>query len=109
MATYRVKVIREGYKRSSTYDARFMEKHPELDTEQAYIDAAYDRLDQIRDSAKRRAAALARESTNMPGQRYDLDVRVRVALDRAESLDIGDESSHFPRIDAADHKRRYVG
>src|ERR1051326_5830744 len=83
--------------------------HPELQQEQAYVDAAYERLDEIRASAKERAPAWARESTRVPGHQYDRDVSVRVALYRAERLDIGDESLVFGRTDADDGPRLYVG
>lgn len=83
--------------------------HPDHEHEQAYIDRAYQRLDETREKARRRAAQHARESTTMPGQRYDRDVSVRVALHRAESLDIGDESIIFGRTDAAGGERFYVG
>ena len=83
--------------------------HPELHQEQAYVDAAYERLDEIRAQAKQRAATWARESTRVPGHQYDRDVSVRVALYRAEQLDIGDESLIFGRTDADDGARLYVG
>ncbi|MCA1834308.1 MAG: ATP-binding domain-containing protein [Actinomycetota bacterium] len=85
------------------------EKHPEQEAEQRYIDAAYRRLDETREKAKQRAAQHARESTTMPGQQYDRDVSVRVALLRAQSLDIGDESIIFGRTDATSDERYYIG
>ncbi len=85
------------------------ESHPEQQAEQLYIDHAYERLDETREKAKKRAEQHAIESITMPGQRYDRDVAVRVALHRAESLDIGDESIIFGRTDSAEGERYYIG
>jgi len=86
-----------------------LSEHPEHDTEQAYIDRAYERLDKLREKAMERAAEHARESTRMFGQGYDRDVSVGVALKRAAELDIGDESIIFGRTDATAGERYYIG
>lgn len=86
-----------------------MNDHPEHDAEQAYIDQAYERLDELRAQAFERAAQHARETTRMFGQGYDRDVSVGVALKRAAELDVGDESIIFGRTDAATGERYYIG
>lgn len=83
--------------------------HPEHAAEQAYIDHAYQRLDQIREQAIDRAAKHAREKATTFSQVYDRDVSVRVALHRAETLDIGDESIIFGRTDSTEGDRYYIG
>ncbi len=83
--------------------------HPEHEQEQAYIDHAYERLETIREQANQRAARLMRESTTMYGQQFDRDVAVRVALHRASSLDIGDESIIFGRTDSLTEERYHIG
>ncbi|HVL90970.1 MAG TPA: hypothetical protein VM841_12125, partial [Actinomycetota bacterium] len=86
-----------------------MNRHPEHEAEQAYIERAYQRLDDLRAMALERAAEHARETTRMFGQGYDRDVSVGVALKRAAELDIGDESIIFGRIDAETGERYYIG
>lgn len=83
--------------------------HPELEAEQAYVDHAYDRLDEIRAEAKRRAEAHGRERGPTLAGVYERDVAVRVALYRAESLDVGDESLCFGRTDDETGERHYIG
>ncbi|MHB8511779.1 MAG: HelD family protein [Actinomycetota bacterium] len=84
--------------------------HPEQEAEQAYINHAYERLDAIRADAIKRAQTHMAEPTKMFGQQYDRDVSVRVALYRAQSLDIGDESIIFGRTDSdSSEDRFYIG
>jgi DNA helicase IV len=83
--------------------------HPEMASEQAHIDAAYARLDQMRSNAAARAAALFDQREGTLQHLYERDVIVRTALARAEDLDIGDLSLVFGRIDRTDAERYYIG
>lgn len=83
--------------------------HPELADEQAYIEAAYTRLEQIRDDAAARAARDAGTKVTSFQMVYERDVAVRTALERARSLQIGDEGLCFGRTDHDDGARFYIG
>jgi len=83
--------------------------HPDLPAEQAYIDAAYDRLDEIREEAIARANERARQHETAFQLVYERDVAVRFALERARSLDVGDESLIFGRTDSEHDERYYIG
>ena len=83
--------------------------HPDLLAEQAYIDAAYSRLDEIREEAISRANERARQHETAFQAVYERDVAVRVALERARSLDVGDESLIFGRTDHEQGDRYYIG
>ncbi|HVL33349.1 MAG TPA: hypothetical protein VM600_07190, partial [Actinomycetota bacterium] len=83
--------------------------HPELAAEQAYIDRAYDRLEEIRTEATARANLHARRRDSSFQGTYERDVAVRVALERARSLNIGDESLCFGRMDTEEDQRFYIG
>lgn len=84
-------------------------QHPELPAEQAYLDAAYLRLEQIRDEAAARAATHAAAKTTAFQAVYERDVAVRTALERARSMQIGDEALCFGRTDHENGDRFYIG
>ncbi len=77
-----------------------MSTHPDLRSEQAYIDRAYDRLE-----AMRRAAEDLRDSVIDAGPggthqaRVERDVFVQTSLQRLEQLQLGRASLIFGRID----------
>jgi len=76
--------------------------HPELVTEQAYIDAAYARLDAMRASAAAVAAGFADVGAGGTHQaRLERDVADSVTRRRLAALDIGDSSLVFGRLDRA--------
>src|SRR3954452_8528122 len=79
-----------------------MAAHPDLESEQAYIDHAYQRLDAMRATA----SATLRDafSQNAGGTfqvRTERDVIVRTTLSRLDQLQIGSEPLVFGRIDRA--------
>ena len=74
--------------------------HPELATEQAYIDAAYARLDAMRASAAAVAAGFAEVGAGGTHQaRLERDVADSVTRRRLAALDIGDSALVFGRLD----------
>jgi len=74
--------------------------HPELATEQAYIDAAYARLDAMRASAAAVAAGFADVGAGGTHQaRLERDVADSVTRRRLAALDIGDSALVFGRLD----------
>jgi len=77
--------------------------HPELAGEQAYIDAAYARLDAMRASAAAVSAGFAEVGAGGPHQaRLERDVADSVTRRRLAALDIGDAPLVFGRLDRAD-------
>src|SRR5439155_17384612 len=84
-------------------------EHPDLRSEQAYIDHAYERVEAIRDSnAKWRDSALRWQG----GTHQAIDERevfVRKTMERLTQLEIGDASLVFGRIDRDDRDRFYIG
>lgn len=92
--------------------------HPELSTEQAYVDRAYARLEAMRSAAR----AMVREAFGEHGGTFqattERDIRVRQGLVRLERLELGRESLVFGRIDGhseptsdqtAEPTRYYIG
>jgi DNA helicase IV len=79
-----------------------MAAHPDLDSEQAYIEHAYNRLDAMRASA---SATLRDAFSQTAGgtfqARTERDVIVRTTLSRLDQLQIGTEPLVFGRIDRA--------
>jgi DNA helicase IV len=73
--------------------------HPDLSTEQAHLDRAYERLEVVRAETQ----ALLREAFSERGgtfQSYtERDIRVRTSLSRLEKLQLGREALIFGRID----------
>ena len=75
--------------------------HPDVHSEQAYVDLAYARLSAMRDSTQ----SMLREAFSDKSSGFqaitERDVRVRSGLSRLEHLFIGTESLVFGRIDNA--------
>ena len=85
-------------------------RHPELDSEQDYIDGAYRCLE----ASRRRAAGLASSIEAAPGgahqTRLEREALIEGALSRLDRLSIGDRSLVFGRLDpAGSGERLYVG
>ena len=85
-------------------------RHPELDSEQDYIDGAYRCLE----ASRRRAAGLASSIEATPGgahqTRLEREALIEGALSRLDRLSIGDRSLVFGRLDpAGSGERLYVG
>jgi len=89
--------------------------HPELAEEQAYIDAAYARLDAMRAAAARVAAGFSEVGAGGTHQaRLERDVADSVTRRRLAALDIGQAPLVFGRIDRVDDfapadRRFYIG
>src|SRR5260370_23178700 len=83
---------------------------PELATEQAYVDAAYARLEAMRDAAERVREAYADVRAGGTHQaRLERDIAWDVTQRRLADLDIGDAPLMFGRLDMEDQSRWYVG
>lgn len=89
--------------------------HPELAAEQAYIDAAYARLEGMRVSAARVAAGFSEVGAGGTHQaRLERDVADSVTRRRLAALDIGEAPLVFGRLDrtgefAPSERRLYIG
>ena len=74
--------------------------HPELEAEQAHVDRAYERLDQLRSDTEERIRSVLDQGRGGTYQfREERDVIVRTGLARLDQLDIGDQALCFGRID----------
>src|SRR6476620_3684166 len=83
---------------------------PELAAEQAYVDAAYARLEAMRDAAERVREAYSDVRAGGTHQaRLERDIAWNVTQRRLSDLDIGDAPLMFGRLDMEDHSRWYVG
>jgi len=83
---------------------------PELAAEQAYVDAAYDRLEAMRAAAERVLAAYSDVRAGGTHQaRLERDIAWNVTQRRLSDLDIGDAPLMFGRLDMEDRSRWYVG
>ncbi|HEY7948425.1 MAG TPA: ATP-binding domain-containing protein [Acidimicrobiales bacterium] len=77
-----------------------MSAHPELEAEQAHIDRAYERLDQLRADAEDLLRSVLDQGRGGTHQfREERDVIVRTSLARLDQLDIGEQALCFGRID----------
>ncbi len=77
-----------------------MGAHPELEAEQAHIDRAYERLDQLRSDAQELLRSVLDQGRGGTHQfREERDVIVRTSLARLDQLDIGEQALCFGRID----------
>ncbi len=77
-----------------------MGDHPELEAEQAFVDRAYRRLDQLRSDTEERLRSVLDQGRGGTHQfREERDVIVRTSLARLDQLDIGDQALCFGRID----------
>jgi DNA helicase IV len=80
---------------------------PELEAEQAYVDRAYERLDQLRSDTEARLRSVLDQGRGGTHQfREERDVIVRTSLARLDQLDIGDQALCFGRIDRRDQAGR---
>jgi len=77
----------------------------ELAVEQAHVDRAYARLDELRKEAEETLrAVLVTSRGGTPQARAERDIVVRTTLARLDQLDVGDQALCFGRIDRrADH------
>ncbi|MDQ1509802.1 MAG: hypothetical protein QOG50_1646 [Actinomycetota bacterium] len=83
---------------------------PELAAEQAYVDAAYARLEAMRAAAERVRGAYSDVRAGGTHQaRLERDIAWNVTQRRLADLDIGDAPLMFGRLDMEDHSRWYVG
>ena len=83
---------------------------PEIAAEQEYLDAVYDRLDAMRESAERVATAYGDVRAGGTHQaRLERDIAVETTHRRLAVLDIGDTPLCFGRIDRTDETQFYVG
>jgi hypothetical protein len=82
-----------------------MAGHPDLEAEQAYIDAAYASLEASRVAASRMTSMVevGRGGTNQA--RYERDVIWEAMLARLSQLELGNASLCFGRIDLAEDRR----
>jgi DNA helicase IV len=76
-----------------------VDRHPELQAEQAHLSRAYDRLEQLRSDTRERLRSVLAQGTGTPQYLEERDVIVRTSLARLEQLDIGDQALCFGRID----------
>ncbi|MDQ1479646.1 MAG: hypothetical protein QOI44_507 [Actinomycetota bacterium] len=83
---------------------------PELAAEQAYVDAAYARLEAMRAAAERVREAYSDVRAGGTHQaRLERDIAWNVTQRRLSDLDIGDAPLMFGRLDMEDQSRWYVG
>ena len=83
---------------------------PELASEQAYVDAAYARLEAMRAAAERVREAYSDVRAGGTHQaRLERDIAWNVTQRRLSDLDIGDAPLMFGRLDMEDRSRWYVG
>jgi DNA helicase IV len=73
--------------------------HPDLGTEQAYIDRAYDQLERSRDNAKRLRSMVEVGRGGTEQARWERDMIEGNIASRLDYLDVGDASLVFGRID----------
>jgi len=77
--------------------------HPELEAEQAHVDRAYKRLDQLRTDTEELIRSVIDQGRGGTHQfREERDVIVRTSLARLDQLDIGEQALCFGRIDRRD-------
>ncbi len=94
----------------STQRTRSLTTHPELAAEQAAIDRAYARLDDMRAQAVAVSAGVLRYGRGgTHSARFERDVRVEVTERRLAALRDADAGLVFGRIDRDDGERLYIG
>ena len=86
-----------------------MTTHPELASEQAYIDHAYDCLDDTRHAAARLESMVEVGAGGTEQARFERDVIWDTMAHRLRELDLGDASLVFGRIDTEDSDAFYIG
>src|SRR5688572_26605035 len=84
--------------------------HPDLAAEQAHIDRAYARIEQMREAARARHDEVIAVNSGVNEQFIEeREVIVRTSLQRLEQLRIGDATLCFGRIDEIEGDRFYIG
>ena len=78
------------------------ESHPELESEQAHVDLAYQRLDESRDEAVRLKdmVEVGKGGTNQA--RWEREIFYENIATRLKQLDLGERSLCFGRIDQSE-------
>ena len=86
------------------------QRHPELEAEQAYLDAAYSCLDDSRERARRITEMFEAQQGGTNQARFERESVLQGALNRLTKLNLGDRSLVFGRIDpAGTDERFYIG
>ncbi|HLF70154.1 MAG TPA: AAA family ATPase, partial [Actinomycetota bacterium] len=89
---------------------RAISDHPDLQSEQAYIDNAYECLGQMQAAARELLDSVLSSTPGGTHQaRYQRDVLVLASSERLAQLDLGHESLCFGRMDAASGETFYIG
>jgi len=83
--------------------------HPDLQSEQAHIDRAYERVAALRATAKDLLESVFRQRGGTPQSVAERDVLVRTTMHRLEQLELGAESLCFGRIDREDTEAFHIG
>ena len=84
--------------------------HPDLESEQAYLDVAYSYLDAMRDAARRLAKGYSSVGQGGTHQaRLEREAAEETSRRRLGSLEIGDLPLCFGRLDLEDTQTHYVG
>ena len=86
-----------------------MGEHPEFHAEQAFLDAAYDRLREMRETVAERIQEVLKQRGGTFQSVTERDIVVRTGLQRLEQLDIGRESLVFGRIDQEEGDIFHIG
>lgn len=86
-----------------------MGEHPEFQAEQAFLDAAYDRLREMREAVAERIQEVLKQRGGTFQAVTERDIVVRTGLQRLEQLDIGRESLVFGRIDEEEGDVFHIG
>ncbi|HEX2849763.1 MAG TPA: AAA family ATPase [Acidimicrobiales bacterium] len=97
--------VPDGTERDAPSDAH----RSDLEREQAYIDRAYERIQEMREAAAARRDEVLAVRTGTPQFMEERDVIVRSALARLEQLKLGDEPLCFGRIDHTTGDAYYIG
>jgi DNA helicase IV len=84
-------------------------EHPDFQAEQAFLDAAYDRLEQMRAVVAERIQEVLQQRGGTFQSFTERDILVRTGLQRLEQLDIGRESLVFGRIDRDTDEAFHIG
>lgn len=86
-----------------------MPSHPDLQSEQAHIDRAYERVAALRATAKALLESVFRQRGGTPQSVAERDVLVRTTMHRLDQLELGAESLCFGRIDREDAEAFHIG
>jgi DNA helicase IV len=81
----------------------------DLDAEQGYVTALYDRLDNLREQAAGRLAGLLRESGGTPQARSQRDSTAGMYADRVARYNAVENGLCFGRLDFQDGTHRHIG